>query len=347
MWRDAVLVGGKDLRVELRSRVDDHAGGALRRPGAAAVRLRLRPEPHACSPRRRPGCSGWRCCCAPCWRCSAASPSRPPTGPATACACRASTRPASSSARRRPWPSSWLALEVLLGVGVVVLFGTDLRDPGLLVADRGGRHRRPGGRWHRVRDDGRRAAGPRDAAAAAGPPRGRARSCSAPPRPGWPPSACRPQRVEVGGPAGQLRGDLSDRSGSCAFLDPVEEADGTRVTASTGLTPHVLGWSATLRGAWRRPPGSAWWCPRRTWSRATWSGSSTSTRRPPPPATSASGCAPWPAWPTCGPGPAAGGGTAWPRRRPRSAWCSASSPWSPGPSGAAARGACGGPGTPG
>ena len=55
-------------------------------------------------------------------------------GGATACACRGSTRPASSSARRPPSPCSSLALEVVLGVGVVVLYGSDIHGPLLLLA---------------------------------------------------------------------------------------------------------------------------------------------------------------------------------------------------------------------
>ena len=51
-----------------------------------------------------------------------------------ACASPASTRPASSSARPAPWPPSCSSLEVLLGVGVVVLYDADLRAGGIAAA---------------------------------------------------------------------------------------------------------------------------------------------------------------------------------------------------------------------
>ena len=56
-----------------------------------------------------------------------------------------------------------LALEVLLGVGVVVLYGAHLGSPVLLVADLPGRDRRARRRRYPLRRARRRSAGPGDA----------------------------------------------------------------------------------------------------------------------------------------------------------------------------------------
>ena len=134
----------------------------------------------ACSTGPRRACSGSPCCSARCSPSSAPSPSRPPTATATRCACRASTRPASSSARRRRSLLQLLALEVVLGVGVVLLYGADGRrlagccSSHLRGRDRGDRRRR-----HPLRRPGRRAPGAGDAAAAAAPARCSPRCSSA------------------------------------------------------------------------------------------------------------------------------------------------------------------------
>ena len=60
--------------------------------------------------------------------------SRRPTAPATACGCRGSTPPACSWARPRPSAPQLVVLEVVLGAGVVLLYGAHVDAP---LADRG------------------------------------------------------------------------------------------------------------------------------------------------------------------------------------------------------------------
>ena len=117
--RAAALVAGKDLRIEARSRVATNQ--VL--PFALVVLLLFA---FALDPDRgtlqaaTPGLfwvavlltAGHR-------RAAVLRPSRRPTAAATACACPASTRPASSSARPAPWPPQLAACSrSLLGVGV-------------------------------------------------------------------------------------------------------------------------------------------------------------------------------------------------------------------------------------
>ena len=62
MWRDALLVAGKDLRIELRSRVALWQVLPFAAPRPRPLRLRARPWTDAPSRRPRPGCSGWPSC---------------------------------------------------------------------------------------------------------------------------------------------------------------------------------------------------------------------------------------------------------------------------------------------
>ena len=106
------------------------------------------------------------------------------------------------------------------------------------------------------------------------------------------------RRMEVVGAAGEFRRHLLDVSAcspsppswrSMMRLSPnAYRGDGRARAHRVDIASSVL---ARPGGGGRSPPGSGWSCPRPTWSRATWSASSTSTRRRPPPATSASGCA--------------------------------------------------------
>ena len=74
-----------------------------------------------CGTRRR-GSSGWRCSSRPCWPSSAASPWSRARGRATGSASRASTRPASSWARRPRSASSCWRSSSCSGLGVTFLF---------------------------------------------------------------------------------------------------------------------------------------------------------------------------------------------------------------------------------
>jgi heme exporter protein B len=133
MWRDAALVGGKDLRVELRSRVttmqiapysvlvlllfgfafdQNHSLLTQAAPGLfwlAVLLCTLLAVQRSFAVESADGARDGL-------RLSGLDPAGIFLGKAAAVAVQL------------------LALEVLLGIGVVVLFGTDLRDPGLLVA---------------------------------------------------------------------------------------------------------------------------------------------------------------------------------------------------------------------
>ena len=117
MFRDAALVAGKDLRLEAAVAGRAQPGRAVRPAGPGAVRLRPRPRPRRARPGHARAVLGRRAVLRRCWPSSGRSRSRRPTATATRCACRASTRPASSSARSRPSRVQLLALEVLLLVG--------------------------------------------------------------------------------------------------------------------------------------------------------------------------------------------------------------------------------------
>ena len=106
MWRDAVLVAGKDLRIEARSRVALWQVLPFAALSLVLFAFALGPGPRVLR-QAAPGLFWLAVCSRPCWPPSAASPSSPARGPATGCGSRASTRPASSWARRPPWPSSW------------------------------------------------------------------------------------------------------------------------------------------------------------------------------------------------------------------------------------------------
>ena len=134
MWRDALLVGGKDLRVEIRSRVTTMQVA----PYAVLVLLLFGfafDQNHSLLTQAAPGLvlDGGAAVHAA-GRAAQLRHRGRRTVPATGCAWRGSTRPGSFSARPRPSPSSWCCSRSCSGVGVVVLFGTDLHDPGLLVA---------------------------------------------------------------------------------------------------------------------------------------------------------------------------------------------------------------------
>jgi heme exporter protein B len=133
MWRDAALVGGKDLRVELRSRVttmqvapysvlvlllfgfafdQNHSLLTQAAPGlfwVAVLLCTLLAVQRSFAVESADGARDGL-------RLSGLDPAGIFLGKAAAVGVQL------------------LALEVLLGIGVVVLFGTDLRDPGLLVA---------------------------------------------------------------------------------------------------------------------------------------------------------------------------------------------------------------------
>jgi heme exporter protein B len=132
MWRDAVLVGGKDLRVELRSRVTTMQVA----PYAVLVLLLFGfafDQNHTLLTQAAPGLF-WVAVLL----CTLLAVQRSYAVEATDGA-RDGLRlsgldPAGIFLGKAAAVAAQLiALEVLLAVGVVVLFGTDLRDPGLLV----------------------------------------------------------------------------------------------------------------------------------------------------------------------------------------------------------------------
>ncbi len=132
MWRDALLVGGKDLRVELRSRVTTNQVA----PYSILVLVLFGfafDQDRALLTRAGPGLF-WvavlLCCLLAVQRSFAIE---------AADGARDGLRlsgldPAGVFVGKAAAVAAQLAaLEVLLGVGVVVLFGTNLRDPALLV----------------------------------------------------------------------------------------------------------------------------------------------------------------------------------------------------------------------
>ena len=156
VWRDAVLVAGKDLRIEVRSRVATNQVAPFAVLVLILFAFALDPDRGVLARRVGRACSGSRCCSAPCSPSSAASPSSRPTADATHCASPGSTRPASSSARPAPSPLQLAVLELLLGLGVVVLY--DARPAGARPArgDVRPRHHRPGRGRHGLRRGRRR-----------------------------------------------------------------------------------------------------------------------------------------------------------------------------------------------
>ena len=132
MWRDAALVGGKDLRVELRSRVATMQVA----PYAVLVLLLFGfafDQNHTLLTQAAPGLF-WVAVLL----CTLLAVQRSYAVEATDGA-RDGLRlsgldPAGIFLGKAAAIAGQLVvLEVLLGVGVVVLFGTDLRDPGLLI----------------------------------------------------------------------------------------------------------------------------------------------------------------------------------------------------------------------
>jgi heme exporter protein B len=132
MWRDAALVGGKDLRVELRSRVTTMQVA----PYAVLVLLLFGfafDQNHTLLTQAAPGLF-WVAVLL----CTLLAVQRSYAVEATDGA-RDGLRlsgldPAGIFLGKAAAIAGQLVvLEVLLGVGVVVLFGTDLRDPGLLI----------------------------------------------------------------------------------------------------------------------------------------------------------------------------------------------------------------------
>ena len=181
MFRDAALSPARTCASSCAVRVTLNQVLPFAAAGARAVRVRARPRPRA----PRAGHAGLVLD-----RRALLRAARRPAGVrhrggrrrrATGCGCRASTRPASSSARRAPSRCSCSRSRPLLGVGVAVLYGTaptraetaGVRRVGLLVVDRAPRHDRAGRRRHALRRPRRRIAGAGHPAAPAVPPGGR------------------------------------------------------------------------------------------------------------------------------------------------------------------------------
>ena len=203
MWRDAALVGAKDLRVELRSRVttmqvapyavlvlllfgfafdQNHTLLTQAAPGLfwlAVLLCTLLAVQRSFAVEAADGARDGL-------RLSGLDPAGIFLGKAAAIAVAAG-RPR-GAARVSGWSSS---------------SAPTCSDPGLLRGHGGGRHPRAGRRWHRVRDDGGRAARPGDAAAAAGPAGRGARPARRHPGLDGRPGPLDHGRLEVAGPAGR------------------------------------------------------------------------------------------------------------------------------------------------
>jgi heme exporter protein B len=133
MWRDAVLVGGKDLRVEMRSRVATMQVA----PYAVLVLLLFGfafDQNHSLLTQAAPGLF-WMAVLLCTLLAVARSFAIEAADGARDGLRLAGLDPAGIFlGKAAAIAVELLVVEVVLGAGVVVLFGTDLRDPGLLVA---------------------------------------------------------------------------------------------------------------------------------------------------------------------------------------------------------------------
>ena len=113
-----------------RSRVTLQQIVAVRADRAAAVRVRARPRPRRPARASRPGCSGSRSCSRRCSRCRGAFAIEADNGARDGLRLSGLDGRRSSSARPPRSRSQLLALEVVLAVGVVVLYGIELGHAG-------------------------------------------------------------------------------------------------------------------------------------------------------------------------------------------------------------------------
>ena len=121
-----MLVAGKDLRIEARSRVTAQQILPFGLVVLLLFAFALDPDRGVLS-NVAPGLF-WVTVLlgAPCWRSVAAYASRQTTARVTACASRVSTARRCSSGRRARWRVELTALEALLAAGVVILFNVGL-----------------------------------------------------------------------------------------------------------------------------------------------------------------------------------------------------------------------------
>ena len=124
--RGSLLVAGKDLRIERRSRVALQQIAAVRRDRPVALRVRPRSRPRVAAAGRARASSGSRCSSPRCSRSAARSRSRKRTGRATGCGSRASTARRSSSARPPPSSSSSSCSRSCSAIGVFVLYDVEV-----------------------------------------------------------------------------------------------------------------------------------------------------------------------------------------------------------------------------
>ncbi len=279
MWRDALLVAGKDLRIEIRSRVALNQVAAVRRGRAGPVRLRPRARP-APMGRGPPACSGWRSCSAAVLAVQRSVAVESADGARDGLRLSGLDPAGIFLGKAAAVAVQLVVLEVVLAAGVVLLYGAHrpVRWPVVAACARGGRRAGRGG--HAVRGAVRRGAGPRDPAAfpaaAGGGPRSVGRD------PG------------LAGGAGRRHAATGDpwlaswsSSPSSTWLSASSSSDPSRSRHDPAGRRPSRRWRrrrcpgrpdpgyAALVG-WPPPCGSASGSPRPTRCRATWCGWSTS-----------------------------------------------------------------------
>ena len=132
MWRDAVLVAGKDLRIEVRSRVGLTQVAPFGIVALALFAFALGPTARSW-PRAPPACSGWPCCSAPCWPSSAASSVESADGARDGLRLSGIDPAGLFLGKAAAVAAQLVVLEVLLAVGVVLLYGARIEVPWLIV----------------------------------------------------------------------------------------------------------------------------------------------------------------------------------------------------------------------
>ena len=127
LWQEARLVAGKDLRIEARSRVTLQQILPFGADRAPPVRVRARPRPRGAAARRARAVLGRRCCSPRCSRSSRAFAIEADNGARDGLRLSGLDGAAIFLGKAAAIAVELLVLEVVLAVGVVVLYDVDAR----------------------------------------------------------------------------------------------------------------------------------------------------------------------------------------------------------------------------